>query len=173
MKIIKRFTFATLAALAVALVVQASVTRADDEGQQEQHGQQAKITFTKWVTALPNQPGLIANMEGIVSGGDAGPGTFVGEVLKWDTSGPVIDIVAVYHFTGSKQAFTAVVHATRPKTSPDGVIVGVVTDGWLKGHALEGEWTAIAPCYPSGAGVGNCLEVTLSIARDSKDSIDN
>src|SRR6185369_5736199 len=126
MKIIKNLAFGELVALVVALVVQTSITRADAQGQRDQHGQQAKVTFTKWVTAFPNQPGLIANMEGLGDGGVAGEGIFTGEVLKWDTRGPVVDIVAVYHFTGSKHAFTAVVHVTQPKTSPDGVIVGVV-----------------------------------------------
>ena len=110
-------------------------------------------------------------MEGMGAGGDAGPGTFAGEVLKWDTSGPVIEIVAVYHFTGSKHAFTAVVHVTQPKTSPDGVIVGVITDGWLKGHALKGRYTGITVGpNPFGADLPvPYFAVTLKIDRGSKD----
>ena len=171
MKIIKSLTFAALTALAVALLSQTSITRAGDNGKRDGHGQQATVAFTKWVTDFPNQPGLIAKMEGLGDGGAAGEGSFTGEVLKWDTSGPIIDIVAVYHFTGSKHAFTAVVHVTQPKTSPDGVIVGVVTDGWLKGHALKGEYTVIdVGPNPFGAGLPvPYIPVTLEIDRDSND----
>lgn len=154
----------TLAALAATLLFQTSMARADDHRDRGD----AKITFIKWVTAFPNQPGLVATMEGIGNGGDAGPGTFVGEVLKWDTSGPIIDIVAVYHFTGSKHSFTAVVNATKPKTSAEGSIVGVVTDGWLKGHALKGHYTAVTEGpNPFGADLPvPYLPVTLKIDRD-------
>jgi hypothetical protein len=50
-----------------------------------------------------------------------------------------------------------------------GVIVGVVISGWLKGHALEGEWTVIPPSYPAGAGVGNSFAVTLKIKKGVND----
>ena len=47
-----------------------------------------------------------------------------------------------------------------------GVITGVVTDGWLQGHAVAGEWTVIPPCgYGGGVGIGNCFEVTLDILK--------
>ena len=185
MKIIKNLTFAGLAglaALAVTLLFQTSITRADGHGQKGRHSQRggdnergdrdhrdARVTFAKWVVDLPNLPGLIANMEGLGDGGDAGEGVFTGEVLKWDTSGPVVDIVAVYHFTGTKHAFTAVVHVTRPKTSPVGAIVGVVTDGWLKGHALKGGYTVVTVGpNPFGADLPvPYIPVTLEIDRDS------
>jgi hypothetical protein len=185
MKLIKNLKFAALAALsalAVTLLFQTSITWAGDKGKKGDHGQRggdnekgdrdhrdAKVTFSKWVVALPNLPGLIANMEGLGDGGAAGEGIFTGEVLKWDTSGPSVDIVAVYHFTGSKHAFTAVVHVTQPKTSPDGVIVGVVTDGWLKGHALKGSYTVISVGpNPFGADLPvPYIPVTLEIDRDS------
>jgi hypothetical protein len=41
------------------------------------------------------------------------------------------------------------------------VITGVVTDGWLKGHAVNGEYTIIPPCV----GTANCIEVTLDIIK--------
>jgi hypothetical protein len=168
-KNLKFVALTALAALAVTLLFQTPITRADDN--RAHRGRDAEITFAKWVTAFPNQPGLIANMEGLGDGGAAGEGIFTGEVLKWDTSGPIIDLVAVYHFTGSKHAFTAVVQVTQPKTSPDGVIVGVITDGWLKGHALKGEYTVvdIGP-NPFGAGLPvPYIPVTLRIDRNSND----
>jgi len=71
MKIIKTLTFAALAALAVALLFQTSITRADDNGQSDEHGQQAKVTFTKHGVSTVPVPGLILNMVG-VGEGDAG-----------------------------------------------------------------------------------------------------
>ena len=185
MKIIKNpkfAAFAALAALAVAVLFQTSITRAGEKGKKNDHGQRhddkekgncdhrdAKVTFAKWVIAMPNLPGLIANMGGLGEGGDAGEGVFTGEVLKWDTSGPIVDIVAVYHYTGSKHTFTALVHVTQPKTSTDGAIVGVVTDGWLKGHALKGSYTVITVGpNPFGADLPvPYIPVTLEIDGDS------
>ncbi|MCI0535425.1 MAG: hypothetical protein L0Z50_09355 [Verrucomicrobiales bacterium] len=169
MKIIKNLTFAALTAWAVALLFQTSMARADNHGKRDEHGQQAKITFTKWVTALVNQPGLIATMTG-AGDGDAGDVFFAGDVLKQSPLPPA-GVVAVYNFTGTKHSFTALIHGFQPVAGigQKGVIVGVVIDGWLKGHALKGEWTVIAPCYATGTGVGNCFAVTLEIERDSKD----
>lgn len=171
MKIITKLTCATLGAVAVALLFQTQITRADDHGKRDDHGQQAVITFTKRVTAVVNQPGLIATMTG-AGEGDAGDVLFTGDVLK-QGSAPPAGVVAVYNFAGSKHSFTALIHGFQPVLGigQKGVIVGVVIDGWLKGHALEGEWTTIAPC--DIPGIGNCFEVTLAIARDSRDSVDN
>ena len=180
MKINKTLTFAALATLAVALLLQTSITRADDNGQSDEHGQQAKVTFTKHGVSTVPVPGLILNMVG-EGEGDAGHVLFAGEVLKSQRiTAPgvvpaVVEVVAFYHFTGSEHSFSALVHVVQPLTGfgSKGAIVGVVTDGWLKGHALEGEYTVVSPCYPLDTGVGNCFEVTLAIARDSSDSIAN
>ena len=50
------------------------------------------------------------------------------------------------------------------------VIIGVVTDGWLKGHAVEGEYTVIM-CDHNGTVLTptTCFEGTLEIDRDSND----
>jgi hypothetical protein len=176
MKTIKNLTFATLAALAATLLFQTSITRADDNGEQDEHGQQSKVTFTKHVVNIPNQPGLIANMMG-VGEGDAGDVLFTGEVLSRvvDPNTGAITRVAFYHFTGSKHSFSVIIHGVQQVAGigQKGVVIGVVTEGWLKGHAVAGEWTEMPPCYAPGTGIGNCFEVTLSIARDSRDSIDN
>jgi hypothetical protein len=158
-----------LTALALALLFQTSIARAADNGKRDEHGQQARITFTKWVTAVVSQPGLIATMTG-AGEGDAGDVLFTGDVLKQGPLPPA-GVVAVYNFTGSKYSFTALIHGFQPVPGPGqkGVITGVVIDGWLKGHALAGEWTVISPCYAPGTGLGNCFEVTLEIQRDSRD----
>ncbi len=178
MKIIKNLAFAALAALAVSLVIQTSTTRADAQGQRYNHGQQAKVTFTKYVLKNPStpglpMPGLMAEMAG-AGEGDAGYVIVAGEVLK-KGSRPPAGVVAVYKFTGSEHSFTALIHGFQPVAGigQKGAIVGVVIDGWLKGHAVEGEWTVVPACYAPDDGVGNCFEVTLYITRDSRDSIAN
>jgi len=121
-----------------------------------------RVTFTKWATAFPNQPGLIANMAGVV-GGDVGDGTFAGEVLKMGTDPvtSVTEIVAFYHFSGPAHTFTALVHVlqTGAATGSKAVILGVVTDGWLKGHALEGEFTQITIDHDGGTGYQGTLAI--------------
>ncbi len=121
-----------------------------------------KVTFTKWVTAFPNQPGLIANMAGVV-GGDVGSGVFTGEVLKMSTDAVtgVTEIVAFYRFNGPTHSFTALNHImqTGGVAGSKAVIVGVITDGWLKGHAVGGEYTQIAIDHDGGTGYQGTLEI--------------
>ena len=115
-----------------------------------------KATFTKWVTAFPNQPGLIANMAG-VAGGDVGSGTYTGEVFKMSTDPVtgVTEIVAFYHLNGPAHSFSALVHIMQAGavTGSKAVIDGVVTDGWLAGHAVAGEFTQ--PESPARPGSGS------------------
>jgi hypothetical protein len=160
MKIIKNLTFAALAALAIALVVQTPSARADNHGA-------ATINFIKWVTALNPRPGVLADMEGIIVGadvgGDVGDGTFIGEILLNEPTATGRHIVADYHLHGSKHSFTARVNVlqTGVGRGAHAVITGVVTDGWLKDHAVDGEYTIIPPCV----GTVNCIEVTLDIIK--------
>src|SRR6185369_1748079 len=62
MKTINTLTFAALAA---TLLFQTPIARADNNGA-------ATINFTKWVTALNPRPGVLADMAGIIVGGDVG-----------------------------------------------------------------------------------------------------
>jgi hypothetical protein len=174
MKINIKLTFATLAALTVAVLFLTPITRANAQGKRDDHGQPAKVTFTKYVLKHPStpglpMPGLIAEMAG-EGEGDAGYIIVAGEVLKQGPRPPA-GVVAVYEFTGSEHSFTALIHGFQPVAGigQTGVIVGVVIDGWLKGHAVEGEWTVVPACYDPDDGVGNCFEVTLEIQRDSRD----
>ena len=158
MKIIKNLAFVALAALAVALLFQTSITQAGDQGHRD-----ATATFRKWIVDFP-PAGVIANMAGVV-GGAVGDGIYTGEILTYNVIDGVTKIDANYHFNGSKHSFTALVHIEQ--TGLKAVIIGVVTDGWLKGHAVEGEYTQIT-CEHVGP-TPDCFEGTLEIDRDSKD----
>ena len=176
MNIIKNLT---LAALAATLLFQTSITRADDRDQRgDDHGKKgdhnngdATVNFTKWITVLLPPSGIFADMAGVITGGDVGDGTFTGEALTRVPLPPPdtgSTIEAVYHIHGSKHSFTARIHAVQQfaGAGQTGVITGVVTDGWLKGHAVEGGWMVILPCgYDGGVGFGNCFEVTLNIIK--------
>jgi hypothetical protein len=160
----------SVAAVAATLLFQTSTAQADDHGQQSNHKNgDATVNFTKWIiTPFPPADDIFANMAGVIVGGDVGDGTFTGEALTLvvDPATGVMTVEAVYHLHGSKHSFTARIHAEQEVAGvgQKGVITGVVTDGWLKGHAVEGEWTVIDPCYETG-GVGNCFEVTLDLIK--------
>jgi len=127
------------------------------------HHVDAQSTFTKWITAFPNQPGDVADMVGVV-GGAVGKGTYAGEILKF-TPGTVSVIEALYHFTGSRHAFSALVHIEQTGATPGSkaVISGVVTDGWLKGSPVAGKYTQIT-CNPAPT-ITTCYQGTLDILR--------
>jgi len=155
MKILKNLAFA---ALAVTLVFQILIARADDR---DRGDRDHIVTFTKWVTGDPGLPGLLETLEGVV-GGEVGPGTFAGEVLKETVVGDLDEIVAFYHFTGSKHSFSAIVHLNFDLISGQAVIIGVVTDGWLKGHALQGKMMQI----DSFQGHSPAFAATIEIKQD-------
>ena len=151
----------TLAALVATLLFQTPIVHADNNGA-------ATINFTKWVIGPSSLPGVLADMAGIIVGGDVGDGTFTGEVLLNEPTATGRHIVADYHLRGSKHSFTARVNVVQTGAGPGAhaVITGAVTNGWLKGHAVNGEYTIIPPCV----GTVNCIEVTLDIIkRHSKD----
>lgn len=122
----------------------------------------AENTFTKWITGAGPAP-YVATMGGIV-GGDVGDGTFSGFVVtKTPTAtGAVID--AIYQFHGARHSFTAPVHVVQ--TGLDAVITGQVTEGWLAGAMVEGQYTQYlaGTCPVSGVATA-CFSGTLTILR--------
>jgi hypothetical protein len=122
----------------------------------------AHNTFTKWVTALPLLPGDVADMAGIV-GGEVGQGSFAGTVLR-KVVGPTTSIEALYHFNGSSHSFTALVHVEQ--TGLNAVIVGVVTDGWLKGSMVNGAYAQITCAQGLN---GTCFQGTLDLSGEPRD----
>ena len=122
-------------------------------------------TFTKWVTTSPPAPGVVANMAGVV-GGDVGPGTYTGEVITANTVGNITSIEARYHFNGSKHAFTAELNVTQDESTGTATITGHVTQGWLKGASVTGEYTVLAVCpldTPANAYGTLCFQGTLHV----------
>ena len=102
-------------------------------------------TFTKWVTTSPPAPDVLANMVGVV-GGDVGLGTYMGEVISMNTVGNITSIQALYHFNGSQHAFTAELNVTQDDSKGTATITGHVTEGWLKGASVTGEYNVKDPC---------------------------
>ena len=147
---------ATAALLTVA-VGAGLATAADGRDHGDAHN-----TFTKWVTG-PGTPPVLFNMAGIV-GGDVGAGSFTGEVLSFVQPANVATIHAVYHFNGSRHSFTANVVVVQ--TDLKAVITGFVTDGWLYGNLVQGQYTQIT-CSHDGTSTA-CFQGTLDIVQGSK-----
>jgi len=152
-----------LAAIALlTLSLGAGVAGADggrDHGRDHGRDQRsAENTFTKWVTTPPAMAGVV--------GGDVGAGTFAGEILKRTVGTTSTVIEALYHFNGSKHSFTALVHVEQ--TGLKAVIIGVVTEGWLKGNMVQGEYTQITCVQAPSSTSGTCFQGTLDIMRGSK-----
>jgi hypothetical protein len=117
-------------------------------------------TFTKWVT--DSTAGV---MVGVV-GGDVGPGTYAGQILTMTTVGNTTSIHAIYHFNGSKHAFTADVNITQDGSAGTAVIAGIVTDGWLKGASVTGEYNVLNACTidtPGNAYGTLCFQGVLHV----------
>jgi hypothetical protein len=122
-------------------------------------------TFTKWVTTSPPPAGVLLNMIGVV-GGDVGPGTYTGEVLSVNTVKDITSIHALYHFNGSKHAFTAELNVTQDDSAGTATIAGRVKEGWLKGASVTGEYTVRAVCpieTPANVQGTLCYQGTLHV----------
>jgi hypothetical protein len=180
MKIIKNLTFAALAA---TLLFQTSITRAGETGNRDGHGQKsdhnngaATVTWTKWTTWETPTPTVFAFLAGIV-GGDVGDGTFTGEALIRTplSDGVTVLIEADYHFHGSKHSFTAHLFIVQTNIIVNGAVInqvgvltGVISDGWLKGNVVEGEYARFIVPHDGPNPFG--FEGTLEIKKGSKDS---
>lgn len=117
-------------------------------------------TFTKWITDYPNMVGFV--------GGDVGTGTFKGEVISINTVGYISTIEAIYHFYGKVHSFSAHVFVTEDDTPGVGTAVetGYVTDGWLKGASLTGEFNVMGICpipTPGNAEGTQCYQGVVHI----------
>lgn len=123
-------------------------------------GHDFNVTFTKWVTELPNMAG--------VGGGAIGPASFTGEIVDLTVEGNMEYVEAVYHFKGARHSFTAHINATQNDTLGTGTITGRVTEGWQKGATLRGEYNVLAECpiETPGNGMGTlCFQGVLHLHR--------
>ena len=88
------------------------------------------------------------------------------EVLKatFGTATTPTVLEALYHFTGSRHSFTALVHVVQSGSAngSTAVITGAVTDGWLEGNLVRGKSTVIA------CPQGRCYQDTLDIVQRSR-----
>jgi hypothetical protein len=126
------------------------------------------FTFTKWVTAQPNAPALTGAIMAGVVGGDVGNGVYAGVVLSEDlTQEPDFWLAnAQYEFHGKKHSFIADVNVVQNNTTGTAEITGVVTQGWLKGAQLTGEYTVMPVCpiaTPGNVFGTLCFQGTLHV----------
>ncbi len=161
---------AVAAAASLVSVAQARTARTA-RPESSRHQRSADVTFTKWLTSLPNAPSAAgASMAGVV-GGDVGPGTFAGLVLTEDTSQlPLWLAQAVYGFGGTKHSFVAYNHITEDDgVSPvTATIRGVVIAGWMTGARVTGEYTLLDACpipTPGNVFAPSCFRGTLHLRR--------
>ena len=129
----------------LGLVLVATTAGAALASNSDAKGHTFDSTFTKWVTSWPPTETVPANMVGVV-GGDVGLGTYTGEVLSASNVGNITSIHALYHFNGSKHAFTAELNVTQDESAGTATITGDVIEGWLKGASVTGEYNVLAVC---------------------------
>jgi hypothetical protein len=131
----------------------------------------ADVTFTKWVTSLPDNPSTLAgiSMAGVV-GGDVGQGTYAGMVISDDTtSRPGFWLAqALYGFRGSDHSFVAHNLITEDQTTSPitATIRGFVVSGWMKGAIVTGGYTLLDPCpipTPGNVFGTTCFQGTLHL----------
>jgi len=121
------------------------------------------VMFTKWITTLPN-------MEGILTGGDAGSGTFTGVVLNV-TKGNLPQVwqaEVLYHIHGANgRSFDANIDVTENDVINEATLEGVITNGWLQGGRVQGGYNIISSCpenpHQPPDPLSLCYQVTLHI----------
>jgi hypothetical protein len=158
---------AVVVAANLAVVAQARTARHPDG----LHPRIADVTFTKWLTSLPNDPSAAgAAMAGVV-GGDVGRGAFAGMVLTEDTTSQPEHWLAqaLYGVIGSKHKFVASNHINEnDKASPiTARIRGVVTWGWMKGAQVIGRYTLWQKCpiaTPNNVFAPSCFKGHLHLS---------
>lgn len=160
---------AVVAAASLAIVAQARSPETGRPDGRRGH-RSADVTFTKWLTSLPNAPSAAgASMAGVV-GGQVGPGAFAGAVLTEDTTSRAHSWLAraLYGFIGSKHSFVA----SNDIAENDGVspivatIRGVVLAGWMKGAHVTGKYTLLDTCpihTPGNVSAPGCFQGTLHL----------
>lgn len=166
MKMIKSLAFTAVAVVGLTVLFQPSVTLANDQDQRgDRHHRTINVNWTKHVTEFfspPGPTGLFATIAG-TAGGDIGAGNVTGEAFSPNPQpdGSVV-FQAVYHFYGTEHSFTVHWDIVQ-KADLTGVMHGVVTDGWMKGHDAVATYAGSA-CTE---GINHvCFDGALKIVRD-------
>jgi hypothetical protein len=142
----------------LGLVLVAAITGSVLAYNGREKGRTFDDTFTKWVTTFPNMVGVV--------GGDVGVGTYTGEMIEYNPGDDITTIHALYHFNGSKHAFTADVNIIQDNQKGTATITGEVTEGWLKGASVTGEYNVLPECpieTPDNAFGTMCFQGTLHV----------
>jgi hypothetical protein len=152
--------FLAIAAYGFAFAQSPTVVKSD------QKGHTFDATFTKWVTNAPHMAGVV--------GGDVGDGTYTGEIINIGTVGDITSVGALYHFHGGIHTFTA--HVYVKENDAQGVgsagITGSITEGWMKGSPITGEYKVWATCPIPTLGNGQatkCYQGALHIQKSDGD----
>jgi hypothetical protein len=161
----KKVKFLAMLALAVtSLFLTSTTTRADEEPSD------AKITWTKHITAFLPDGDIFATIAGEAAG-DIGSATLTGDAFNpvAPLDGGRITFEAEYRFVGAKHSVTVRFRAIQ---SPDlsGVVVGVVTDGWLKGNVVTGTYQGRV--CDEGVNL-KCFDGTFLIKKGTKKGANN
>ena len=102
-------------------------------------------------------------MAGFV-GGDA-TGSFAGQILGFNpiAKGNIFQLEALYVVTAGEQSFVAHIQGKQNNQTGEGVLNGVVTDGWLAGSPVHVEFDVIeCPQSPFG-----CFQGTIQVMSAS------
>jgi hypothetical protein len=170
-----RWTFVAIALIVVFIAVISSAGAQDASTDSSEY----EISFTKWGTCYSEEKEcetadgsmVIWTMEGVVTGGDAGTGSFSGEVLEEIQSTPELwEAVPVYHIHGTTHEFSAHMLVMENPTAGEATLVGIITDGWLKGQTVKGTYTTVSSCEENPVQPPDemswCVQVTLHIHEE-------
>jgi hypothetical protein len=169
--------------ISVALALIAFVVAASSSsGAQEtptpvsEPAQDYTVTFTKWVTCGSDQKDckasdgtmVLGTMPGIITGGDAGDGSFYGEILDVIQATPDLwEAVTVYQIHGTAHDFSAHMLVMEYSSQGDATLVGIITDGWLKGQTVQGSYKIVSSCPDNPSQppdqMSPCYQATLHI----------
>jgi eukaryotic-like serine/threonine-protein kinase len=161
---------AAVRGLAVLEHERAAASERDRLHRAQEAGAIRHVTFTKWATSPPaNPPSSVGIYFAGAVGGDVGSGRLAGEVLSDSQMVARFWLGhARYEFYGEKHSFIADIHVTENHTTDPAtaVITGVVTQGWLKGAQVTGEYTVMPVCpmtTPGNVFGTLCFQGTLHI----------
>jgi hypothetical protein len=108
------------------------------------------------------------NMAGVVSG-DSGAGLYTEEVLEYKPGDAITTVVADYHINGGAHQFTAHLNVIQDNKKGTAVLTGTVTDGWMKGAEVNGNYYVITPSgiinAQQGVGGDYAYQGTLHVQK--------